>query len=257
MWKVIIVDDEKTIREGLTQYIKDSQLPFEVIGKARNAAETLALMERTPPHLLFVDINMPDMNGLDLLRHVKSRYEQVIAIIVSGYDSFEYARQAVQLQAYDYLLKPVPKSDLKRVLQKIDIHLRQCYPADNMMEDCEEESNSKIDQGTGTVIMSKVTEYIDNHYHDPELTVSRVAATFYMNHTYLSKKMKQELGASFLEYLTELRISKAKEILDHSMHNIKIGELAVKVGYTNQYYFSRLFKNRVGVCPIEYKNKSC
>ena len=254
MWKVLIVDDETTIRQGLTQYIEDSQVPFQVIGGARHAAEALELMEHSVPHVLFVDINMPDMNGLDLLRLVKTRWHQVVAVMVSGYDHFDYARQALQLHAFDYMLKPVPKSDLKRLLQKLDQHLRTIYRVADVRE---EVSAAKRGGGAadGSVMMSKITDYMDSHYYDPELTVARVAALFHMNQTYLSKRMKQEMGASFLDYLTELRISKAKELLDQSMHNIKIGELAVKVGYTNQYYFSRLFKSRVGMCPLEYKKR--
>ncbi|MNW00674.1 Arabinose operon regulatory protein [compost metagenome] len=76
---------------------------------------------------------------------------------------------------------------------------------------------------------------------------------FHINPTYLSKRMKQEIGQSFLYYVTELRIAKAKEILDDVTSNIKIGNLAIKVGYKSQYYFSRVFKNKVGVSPLEYK----
>ncbi|MNP38801.1 HTH-type transcriptional regulator YesS [compost metagenome] len=65
--------------------------------------------------------------------------------------------------------------------------------------------------------------------------------------------MKQEIGLSFLDYVTELRIAKAKEILDDVTSNIKIGNLAIKVGYKSQYYFSRVFKNRVGLSPLDYK----
>lgn len=254
MWNVHIVDDESTIRHGLTKYIEDSRLPFQVVGSARHAAEELELMEQSVPHVLFIDINMPDMNGLDLLRLVKGRYHQVVAVMVSGYDQFDYARQALQLNVFDYMLKPVPKSDLKRLLQKLDQHL--CSIHGNEGVSVEVASERKIDRiPDGSVMINRITEYIDNQYYDPDLTVTRVAALFHMNQTYLSKRMKQELGASFLDYLTEVRISKAKELLDQSMHNIKIGDLAVKVGYTNQYYFSRLFKSRVGLCPLEYKKR--
>jgi YesN/AraC family two-component response regulator len=66
--------------------------------------------------------------------------------------------------------------------------------------------------------------------------------------------MKQEIGLTFLDYVTELRINKAKEVLDDVASNIKISNLAIKVGYKNQYYFSRVFKNKVGLSPLEYKN---
>jgi two-component system response regulator YesN len=254
MWQVLIMDDEKIIRKGLRKYIQESRLPFEASGEARNATEALSLIEQTTPHILLADINMPGLNGLDLIQLVMRRYPDLVVVIISGYDHFEYARRALQLHAYDYLLKPVPKSDLNRMLAKLNDHLSKLYPdlvakveKDITLDFFSEPSNL-------SPIMDKVIDYINQNYTDPELAVPNVAELFHMNSNYLSKRMKQEVGASFLEYLTELRISKAKEILDDSMQNIKIGDLAIKVGYTNQYYFSRLFKNRVGICPVDYKN---
>lgn len=253
MWKIVIVDDEKIIRKGLRQFIEESPYPFEVIGEAKSANEALELLEITPPHVCLVDINMPTMNGLDMISLMKERHPSVVVVIISGYDNFEYARQAVQLQAFDYVLKPVPKSDLNKLLDRLDEHLQMKYPDDlhTNSELVKEESSSYT--GDGTVLVHKVTEYIDDHYQDPELSIGRVASMFHINPTYLSKRMKQEIGQSFLDYVTELRIAKAKEILDDINSNIKIGDLAIKVGYKSQYYFSRVFKNRVGSSPLEYK----
>ncbi|MEK5413915.1 response regulator transcription factor [Paenibacillus sp. FSL L8-0708] len=253
MWKIVIVDDETIIRKGLRQYIEESPYLFEVAGEAKSANEALNMVEEAPPHVCLVDINMPNMNGLDLMNILRERCPSVLVVIISGYDNFEYARQAVQLQAFDYVLKPVPKSDLNKLLHRIDEHLQVKYPLHSHEGRVDKERELPGYTGDGTVLIQKVTEYIDSHYQDPELSITRVAALFYINQTYLSKRMKQEIGASFLDYVTELRISKAKEILDDVMPNIKIGDLAVKVGYKSQYYFSRVFKNRVGSSPLEYK----
>lgn len=256
MWQVLIMDDEKIIRHGLRKYIQDSRLPFEPSGEARNADEALSLIEQSAPDVLLADINMPGLNGLDLVQLAMNRYPDMVVVIISGYDDFKYAQRAVQLHAFDYLLKPVPKSDLNRLLTKLNDHLCSLHPdaAAKLKQEMGQESlpiSSEL-----SPIMKKIIDYIDYHYTDPELAVPQVAELFHMNSNYLSKRMKKEVGLSFLEYLTELRLSKAKEILDDSMQNIKIGDLAIKVGYTNQYYFSRLFKNRVGMCPVDYKNST-
>ncbi|MBA9084958.1 YesN/AraC family two-component response regulator [Fontibacillus solani] len=252
MWKIVIVDDEKIIRMGLKQYIEESSYPFEVIGEAKSADEALQQLENAQADVCLVDINMPNMNGLDMISLMKERYSSVV-VIVSGYDNFEYARQAVQLQAFDYLLKPVPKSDLNKLLFRLDEHLQMKYPERRHSRRETKEPEQPTFTGDGTVLVSKVTEYINDHYQDPELSISRVASLFHINPTYLSKRMKQEMGLSFLDYVTELRIAKAKEILDDVTSNIKIGNLAIKVGYKSQYYFSRVFKNRVGLSPLDYK----
>ncbi|MNE75202.1 Arabinose operon regulatory protein [compost metagenome] len=139
------------------------------------------------------------------------------------------------------------------LLFRLDEHLRARYPEQiHSKRDTKEQEHSAF-TGDGTVFVNKVMEYINDHYQDPELSINRVAALFHINPTYLSKRMKQEIGQSFLYYVTELRIAKAKEILDDVTSNIKIGNLAIKVGYKSQYYFSRVFKNKVGVSPLEYK----
>lgn len=253
-WRLMIVDDEKIIRTGLTQFITDSGYPFEVIAEAKNATESLQYIEKLPfIHVCLVDINMPNMNGLDLISLLKERCPSIVVVVISGYDNFEYARQAVQLQAFDYVLKPIPKSDLNQLLARLDKHLRNLYP-DAVLEEAVEATNTTTFTGNGTVFIDKVADYIQAHYQDPELSISRVASLFHINPTYLSKRMKQEIGLTFLDYVTELRINKAKEVLDDVASNIKISSLAIKVGYKNQYYFSRVFKNKVGLSPLEYKN---
>lgn len=253
MWKIIIVDDEKIIRRGLGQFIEESPYPFEVVGEAKSADEALKLLAEAPPHVCLVDIGMPNMNGLDMIGLMKERYPSVTVVIISGYDNFDYARQAVQLQAFDYVLKPVPKSDLNKLLSRLDEHLQVKHPDEWTAAKVTQERKPSDFTGAGTKLVSKVTEFIEDHYQDPELSIGRLASLFHMNPTYLSKRMKQEIGKSFQDYVTELRIAKAKEILTDVHSNMKIGDLAVKVGYKNQYYFSRIFKSKVGICPLEYK----
>ncbi|WP_018751734.1 response regulator transcription factor [Paenibacillus sanguinis] len=252
MWNVIIVDDETIIRRGLRQFVESSPYPFTITGEARQASEALEQLEQQLAHVCFIDINMPNMNGLDLINLLQQRHPSTVVVIISGYDNFEYARQAVKLQAFDYILKPVPKSDLNQLLYRLDKHLQQRFPGKQHAKPQKQPISTF--SGNGTVFMHKVTDYINDHYQDPELTVGRVASLFHMNPTYLSKRMKQEIGQSFLDYVTELRINKAKEVLDEAASNIKINNLSVKVGYKSQYYFSRVFKNKVGLSPLEYKN---
>lgn len=256
MWKIMLVDDETIIRRGLRQFIESSHSPFTVVAEAKNAGEALQQLEQLPAHVCFIDINMPNMNGLDLIGLLHKRFPSMVVVIISGYDNFEYARQAVQLQAFDYVLKPVPKSDLEQLLYRLDTHLQQKFPEQSPAKEHYKPSSTRNSSGgDGTLLIQKVTEYINDHYQDPELTITRVADLFHLNPTYLSKRMKQETGLSFLDYVTGLRIAKAKEVLDDAASNIKINSLATKVGYKSQYYFSRVFKNKVGLSPLEYKNR--
>lgn len=246
-WQVLVIDDERIIRNGLKQFVNRSSLPFICEHTAEDAPEALDIAKQIKPDVFFVDINMTGMNGLDLIQLLKKQFPQAIMVVISGYDDFQYARQAIQLRVFDYLLKPVPKSDFLLLLQKIDIHLAN---QQHQIIKTQQKETAHL-----SPIIADVTTYLETHYQDAALTGVKVATMFHINHTYLSKRMKQELGVSFIDYLTHLRIEKAIELLDDTMLNIKINDLSKKVGYQNPYYFSRLFKQHIGVSPLNYKQK--
>lgn len=246
MWKVLIADDEPKIRHGLKKWIDELNIPFEVVAEAKNGLEAINLSEKYKPNLCLVDISMPIINGLEFIRNLKDISKESLVIIISGYDSFDYALRAVKLHVYDYLLKPVPKTDFINVMRKIDEELKLKY---NYID--RRDKNTPIEY---SAIVLRVKEYIDENYSDSELNLSKVAIIFNINKTYISKLMKQELGMSFIEYLTDVRLSKAKEIIKNDVLRTPMYEIASRVGYGSQHYFSRVFKNIVGVSPIEYRN---
>lgn len=257
MWKVLIVDDEPKIRRGLKKWVTELKLPFCVIGEAGNSAEALKIAQEKEPHVFFVDINMPHVNGLDLIRQLKSKFSQAVIIVISGYDYFEYARQAIRLQVYDYLLKPVPKTDFYQIMKKINGELTEKFSDLNVSNEKGIEVNRIADEEQNySAIVSRVKEYIHNNYQDPELSLPKAANMLNINKTYLSKLMKNQLGYSFIEYVTEIRISKAKELLKEDMLDVKMYEIAQKVGFRSQHYFSRVFKNNQGLSPLDYRNKN-
>jgi two-component system, response regulator YesN len=108
---------------------------------------------------------------------------------------------------------------------------------------------TKEENWTPIVMLSK--NYIDVNYHKENLSLQTVAGEFKISPAYLSRLLRQELGSSFIDYLTEVRINKAIRIMDDPF--IKMYEVAEKVGYNNQHYFSTAFKRVIGVSPIEYR----
>lgn len=256
MWKVLIVDDEPKIRRGLRKWIEEFNLNYKVIGEANNYTEALKIAEKEKPDVFLLDINMPKVNGLDLARQLKNKYPRAYTIIISGYDDFEYARQALKLQVFDYLLKPVPKTDfyniMKTLKEKLSLEYKEADDIDKQLNKINIIDNQEKDM---SAIVLRVKEHIDNNYSDPELTLPRAANLFNINKTYLSKLMKEQLGYSFTEYMTEVRMSKAKELLKTEISQVKMYEIAKKVGFRSQHYFSRVFKNNVGVSPLEFRNK--
>ncbi|WEG73674.1 response regulator transcription factor [Vagococcus intermedius] len=237
---LLIIDDEPIIRRGLANSVKKNTTIFTTILQAESANEALAYAKTLPkPDVIFADINLPDMNGLDLIKQLKYLIPNTLVVVISGYDDFSYARQAIHLQVFDYLLKPIPPSDMKQLLLKVEEQL-QLLP-------------KKITPPKARNLSQAAANYLQEHYAKKDLTLAMVAADLFVDTSYLSKQMKQEFGKSFNDFLTELRIRKACELLMLEPIAYPIHEIGEKVGYPNQHYFSRIFKQRTGFTPSYYR----
>jgi len=120
MHKVLIVDDEIFVRKGLINLIDWPSLQFEICGEAENGMQALSLIQQLAPDLVIVDIRMPVLDGLELIRLVNAEAEHPpLFIILSGYPDFSYAQQAFRYKVSDYVLKPVDEQELTTTLKKI------------------------------------------------------------------------------------------------------------------------------------------
>lgn len=119
MYKLLIVDDEALVREAVREQMNWEQLGFVCIGDCEDGVEALEFAERDLPDVVLTDIGMPFMDGLELTRELSALFPSVQVVILTGYDDFDYAQQAVKLKAVDYILKPVTALELERVMVKL------------------------------------------------------------------------------------------------------------------------------------------
>lgn len=120
MIRVIVIDDEPPILRTVCDKIEATNPHFRVEATANNGKEALLYLEKRKVDVLFVDVSMPVMNGLELLEKINERKISVIPVILSGYKEFEYVRQAYASHAIDYLLKPLDENELKLLLNRIE-----------------------------------------------------------------------------------------------------------------------------------------
>lgn len=393
MWKVLIADDEPKIRQGLKSTLENFDLPLTVCAEAKNGLEALEKTKELKPDILLVDICMPKLSGISFLEEIKKLKFDGRMIVISGFNEFSYAKQAIRLGVSFYLLKPIAEEELKDALEETIRELEKSHKSRKFMElmrqqiqqnrnylrdiffndwvdgklsdgewqeqmeflgisipetlvlvlvsvqsgyegkitnnvteelyrmtlekglrDMIEEYSpihvfmnryqdvlailggyreemekfqyrlkEEIEKLTGgkcwvqirsclrreiageyekmriraqklmecRPIVAEARRYIYEHYGQRELDLTQVADAIGCNPSYLSRVMKQELGISFKDFLTMLRISEAI----HLMRNpeLSLNQIAEKVGYSNQHYFSAAFKNCQGVSPSEFR----
>ncbi|MDO4276325.1 MAG: response regulator [Eubacteriales bacterium] len=394
MWKVLIADDEPKIRQGLKNTLEMFDLPVSVCAEAKNGLEALEKSRELKPDILLVDICMPKLSGIKFLEEIRKLKLECKIIIISGFNEFTYARQAITLGVSEYLLKPIAEEELRSALEEILEELKQSrkskkfmdlmqqqmqqngvYLRDVFFNDwvegnlSEEERNEqmefldieipeklllilvslrpeytgKLTAGTVSEELYKITlekvmedligeykpvyvfmsryqdvagviggyrdeieklnrrildeveklvggkccvqirscrcgeipkvyeemranarkvlecrpivlqarKYIYANYEQRELDLTQVADAIGCNPSYLSRTMKQELGISFKDFLTKLRIGQAIQLMQNNQ--LSLNQIAERVGYSNQHYFSAAFKNCQGVSPSEYR----
>lgn len=236
--KLLIADDEDMIRNGIAKYIQLHTDRYEVIYTARNGQEALELILRYKPDLMLLDVQMPLKDGIEVMQDARRAEALPVTIILSGYDEFRYAQQAVRYGARDYLLKPTRSSD---ILKKINDIADEEFGAEMPQQETREGKNQSIE-------LAK--DYMEEHYFEP-LTLNMVADKVGITPAYLSSLFSQHMGITLIDYLNGVRIDHACIYLKQNY--FKTYEIAYKVGYRDEKYFSKVFRKVKGMSPSEYK----
>lgn len=249
MYKVIVVDDEAIIVNGLVRILPWEQYNCSVVATANDGHEALELIHKHTPDILYTDIKMPRIDGLALIAAVRSEYPQMEICILSGYPDFEYAQRAIELGVAKYILKPSRLAELEQALDLMTKRLQKTSP----IKSAEETPVAESEEKAGNFILSNAIKYIETHYAE-KLTLSDVAEQVYVSQWHLSKLISKNANQSFSDILNGARITKAKELLrDPSM---KIWEVSEAVGFADVTHFSRIFKKIENMSANEYRNRS-
>ncbi|MBD5394039.1 MAG: response regulator [Lachnospiraceae bacterium] len=119
LYRIMLVDDEEEVRKAIIRKMDWEQLGFEVVGDAENGEDALEKLEQLEPDVVITDIRMPYMDGLTLTSRIREKYPYLKVLIFSGYDDFEYAKQAIKLNVTEYILKPVNGQELAVILKRL------------------------------------------------------------------------------------------------------------------------------------------
>lgn len=239
VFKVLVADDEKLIARSISRRIEASGRNFKVVAQAGTGLEALELVKEWMPDVVFSDIKMPEMDGIELIARLQEMNPSILCVIVSGYSDFEYTRAAIRNNAVDYLLKPVNAEELAALLTRLEAVLlaREKTVVPNREISAEQ-------------IVQKVMIYLRENYSE-QIDFASVAEAHAISAPYLSRLFHEYAGISPSQYLTGYRMEQAKKLLRDS--RLSIGEIAARVGYPDPFHFSKVFKNKVGVSPSQFR----
>lgn len=241
-FSVIVVDDEKLILKNIVRNIEEADSSFKVVATARNGAEALELVKEYTPHVVFTDIRMPVLDGLELTFLIDQQFPSIKKVIVSGYDDFNYAKSALKNNVSDYLLKPINNDELKTLL----LSLRQSLLAE--LNDSSLLPSST--QQTSKEIVMLVQKFIHTNYRSP-IDLNTLSTQFGFSSSYLTKIFVKHANISPLKYLTEYRMTIAKQLFSNP--DLSIKSVAELCGYPDPFHFSKLFKKITGESPASYR----
>ena len=120
-YTILLVDDEEEVIQAIIRKINWEELGFSVVGYADNGIKALEMIEESQPDVVMTDIKMPYMDGMELCSHIRREYPAMKIVLFTGFDEFEYAKEAVHLEVEEYILKPVNSVELINIFTKLKI----------------------------------------------------------------------------------------------------------------------------------------
>ncbi len=242
--RVIIAEDERLIANNIAKHIEAENPRFKVTGIYSNGKDALDAIENQTPDVVFTDISMPVMTGLELASKIHDTMSNVKTVIITGYADFEYAKEALHYNVEDYLLKPLDKNELRKVLKKLELALTQ-------ISDAARSENSSDPGMSPEEIVILVKDYVQKNY-SKELDLSLISQNLGFSPSYLTKVFNKVENTTPSKYIRNFRMGIAKQLLGDEKMSIQ--QVASCVGYNDPFHFSKSFKQSVGITPTQYRD---
>ena len=251
MIKVVIVEDEDIIRRGLVKTIDWQEMGAEIVGEAADGKEGLEVVRTVKPDLVMTDVKMPRLDGLEMAAQLRQEYPELKLVFLTSYAEFDYAQQAVRLGAEDYLLKPVDEEQIRKLMARLIEAQR-----------AEESGKAEIWEQLGLVDwqealahqglnphVRRVLETIEANYKE-KLSIEELANDLAVSPSYLSRKLKEATGHTFVGLLARYRLQEAVKLL--ALGSYRVYEVAEHTGFGEYKNFCQIFKKYLAVSPKRF-----
>jgi two-component system response regulator YesN len=289
--RLLIADDEELFRKYLKTVVDWGENGFEIVGEAKNGLQALEMARQKHPDVLFIDINMPHIDGLALIDTLQKERTDALFVLITGYGDFEHAQRAIKLSVFDYLLKPFTQEELliclKRLHHYIEDNLRGGN-AETRPNIAREHLNhlqrlilgdtsgkrgalsdiySSLDWEMPTclrLVQGDLPEKASWAYllvlraikflcehYREDLSIDSIAKALFVSPSYLRKVFANELKIPVMRALLELRMDRAARMLTEGSY--KIAFVAEQTGYSDPAYFGRVFYKYFGMTPSAFE----
>lgn len=253
MYKVFIAEDIGIVLENIVDLVRKSPLAndIEICATASDGVSAHSMITRFSPDIVITDIHMPLMDGLQLLESLRTEKCRAKFIILTGHAQFQYAKKAVSLGVSEFLLKPLQEEELHAALAKAVSELSggsRNTVAHEPVDAAHSQTKSQYASipADNFIGLEGIRKLIDNDCSS-DLSLDTIATKFNMSPKYLSRAFKEKYGVNFVEYITDVRIDKSKDLL--SKTDTGINEISQMLGFHSNFYFYKVFKKKTGMAP--------
>ncbi len=248
--KVLVIDDDLGTRESLRMMLKDSH----TVLLADSARDGLRFLD-DDVDIVFLDYILPDNNGIDVLREIKTSHPAIPVVIITGYGTEELCQKVFRIGAIDYIKKPFDRGEIKAKVELL-LKIRQGRTEQRQPVFLEFQNTIPEDAIKGIPshilnVLVMARNYIDENYM-ARMHISTVIKEAGISRAYFFRYFKRLTGYSYNCYLSNLRIQRAIALLRNK--NLLISDVAFAVGYDNLSHFIRKFKQITGLSPMTFRN---
>ena len=245
--RILIAEDEKRARRGLKSVISFLSEDYEVVAEASDGKQALELIQIVQPDVVFTDLKMPYMDGMSLIKAAQNAGSKAKYVIVSAYEEFEMARQAISLGVVEYLVKPITVDEVQELMKRLEKEI--------LADEKEEAWEGELREQYKDVhpLVRKALRYIQKEYA-AKINQGELAESFGISQEYFSSLFTRDIGEPFSKFVKRYRIEAAKRLLKGSERSKE--EIAEEVGFSDSKYFNRVLKEITGMRVTEYIRKA-
>lgn len=240
MYQVYVVEDDERILKDIVNTVPWLDNGFEVVGQQTSPLLAIEEILKLSPHVVFSDLKMPHMDGNEMIAKLKERGCASSFVMLSAFGTFQDSRTFFMQEGFDYILKPLQPDDVQIVLERLACRLAS-----------REEPQPQVYEGVSSSFR-ELTTYIAEHINE-KYTLDSLGKQFGLHPNYICNLFAKQHNSTLTRFVTQLRMAEAVRLMKQP--GIPFKEVAINCGFSDYYYFCKVFKEFYGMPPTQYRTE--